>query len=209
MPDPRRLALLLSAALVTVLAVGCGSDPGAGGDGDPSRAAEGVDVRLDARVDVADGAVAITYTATNEGDDPVALLNLMADDGDLSSSGWATLDAGNGVAEIAQRALPRPDDFEGAEQPTVGVTDLDPGESAEAELSVPLPLEDHGPYAAFGQEAPSDPDRVRLCVGALEDRGDLPISRTGPPDGTDGQVSHVAAYADAQAVICSEPVELP
>ncbi len=61
----------------------------------------------------------------------------------------------------------------------VGVTDLDPGASTDASLSVPLPLTDEGPYAAFGQEAPSDPDQVRFCVGALGEGGgsDLAVSR--------------------------------
>lgn len=206
------VALWLAAGAVAVVAAlaGCGGgDGGASGDGDPSQPAAGMDVTLDAHLDVTDDALEITYTATNEGDAPVALLNLMDDDGELTSAGWATLDAGDGVAEIAQRALPRPDDFEGAEQPTVGVTDLAPGESAEGSLSVPLPLEDHGPYAAFGQEAPSNPERVRFCVGALTESTDLPISRNAPPEGTDGVVSHVSAYADAQAIICSAPVDLP
>ncbi|WCO65715.1 hypothetical protein PO878_14515 [Iamia majanohamensis] len=173
-------------------------------------------LELDADVEVTDDAIAITYAATNEGEAPIVLLDLMeAPDGEgtrLTSEGWAALDAGDGVAEIAQRALPRPDDVALAEQPTVGGTDLAPGASAGGALRVPLPLADRGPYAAVGQEAPSDPDRVRFCVGALPTGPDAEVEvtrRDGLPEGVDALASHVEAFASAQAVVCTEPVDLP
>lgn len=221
----RRGGRLAAAAAALLLATGCADaqeDPAPptstdGGSTEPAQEAPRPDVDFAAEVTPGAGSVAVSWSLTNTGGEPL----LVVDRPPRASGASVAYDprtayvvgGDDGTVQVAQRLfdLPETDRMSWARLPRAGATELAPGATLDRELAVPVPLVRLSPWGDdIGNgpiELPDPVTGVQFCLGVLA--GDLQSS-WGP--GRDGDVvglSHGSEAVAAQHVLCSDLVPLP
>lgn len=168
------------------------------------------DAALEATVERVGSSLRIAWTVTNTGDEDLVVFDNRRPDetGDSERHGAYVVGQEDGMAEIARRLFPVPDDVTGAQLAGVTASELPAGATATGREIVPLPLE-HTPAAPRdgGPVLPDDPDRAVFCVGVGPADRFPPSESSSVPAGY-RFARHSAANVELQSVLCSEPFAL-
>jgi hypothetical protein len=167
------------------------------------------DVSFDVTAD-ADG-VHVNYRLRNTGADPIVLLEGVPETDTMNTpepapDGVYVTARADGTVELSQRAFGFPDGVAVAVPVQIGGTVVPPGAEIARSFTVPLPLRGRQPYGGSGSALPEPVRRVAFCLGVLP--SDMIDKRR---DGTAEHpvYGHMDFTAQAQTVLCSEPVALP
>lgn len=196
-------------ALAVVLAASaCGGD----GDDGPGGDAPAAEASLDVTVEPVDAGVRISWTVTNDGDEPLLVVdNLRGDEAADEPLQGAYVTGGDGgredgMVEVSRRLFPVPDDVEGVQDYTVTAGDLGPRgrETRTDSVTVPFTYAPAAPEGG-GDELPEDADRAVFCLGvaspgAIEGARPLGQGRWAVP--------HSEENAAGQTLLCSEPFDV-
>lgn len=220
----------MATALLAVVLAGCsGSDTSEGSDGEPdgdspsstststTEPTDETDVPrpdVTADLEVTPGAddVVVSYSVTNDDDVPLLLVNRLPQTVGAGtsyvSSGVYVTGTDDGAVEVSQRVFPWPEgDVERVAAPAVGASVLRPREVVQVSVVVPTPFVDSQPFGddlpAGVSAVPDSPEQVSFCLGVL------PRGAGKAPD-ADGVVvlNHGDQVAEAQYLLCSDPVDL-
>lgn len=201
-----RVGVLVVALLMSLS--GCAEDSPYGEFG-PSSSAPTPEARFDAEVAVRDTEVQVSYRFTNDGGEPLLLINrpgVAAGAGVRyrEDAAYLTEDA-DGGALLSQAIFGFPDtDQTWASVPGVGVTEVAPGEVVEVEVRSALPLTWFHPFGTdLGtgpMSIPRDVDEVRFCLGVVAPPFPESMTPRTEEDGT-RTVGHASA---AQHLFCSD-----
>lgn len=156
--------------------------------------------------------VTVHYTLTNNTDGPLRVTDKPAVSAGAgvryrNDAAYATGDGEGGVM-LSQALFGMPDvdvDFESI--PRVGITDLAAGETLEADVVIPRPIDWNHPWGDLGEdsiELPDDPESVRFCLGVVSPPFDESMLAEVEADGV---TTVIHASAD-QHLFCSDPAEL-
>jgi hypothetical protein len=214
--------LLLGPLLVSALS-GC-DDGGEGSTGEPA-ASEPADpagtptrpaAQFDVQVAPEEDGVRVSYRLVNQGSAPLLVPNRLpvpAGAGVRYRSDQAYVSGGpDGLVQLSHRVFAWPDTARMTWEvaPRVGVTQVAPGRSVSAELTVPLPLTRNQPFGddiGYGTIRLPDPvEDMVFCLGVLPgpSSGAIPLHRD------DGVLltEHGNSTNSAQHLFCSDPVPL-
>ena len=187
-----------------------------GGPAEPAQEAPRPDVDFTAEVTPGAESVAVSWSLTNNGDEPLLVVDRVprASGAAVVYDPQATYVVGgdDGLVRIASQLfhLPETDRMSWAQLPTVGATELAPGATIERDLAVPVPLERLSPWGndiGFGPiELPDPVSSVQFCLGVVA--GDPEPSWGLQRDGDVVVLEHGDGAASAQHVLCSDPTPL-
>ena len=214
--------LLLGPLLVSGLAAcddggeGSSAEPAASEPADPPGTPTRPAAQFDVQVSPEEDGVRVSYRLVNQGSAPLLVPNRLpvpAGAGVRYRSDLAYVTGGpDGLVELAHRVFAWPDSDRKTWEvaPRVGVTQVAPGRSVSAELTVPLPLTRNQPFGddiGYGTIRLPDPIQdVVFCLGVLPgaSSGVIPLHRD------DGVLltEHGNSTNSAQFLYCSDPVPL-
>ncbi|HZM29782.1 MAG TPA: hypothetical protein VFB77_04790 [Acidimicrobiales bacterium] len=199
----------VTAALVAVLvASACGGGDDAGPGERPDGDTPAADASLDVTVEPVDAGVRISWTVTNDGEDPLLVFdNVRGDEAEGEPLRGAYVTGGEGgVVEVSRRLFPVPGDVEGVQDYMVTAGGLEPGASEARTDSVTLPFT-YGPAApeGGGDELPEDPARAVFCLGVAPPDA---IEAARPLGAGRWAVPHSEENAARQTLLCSEPFDV-
>lgn len=188
-------------------------------DGAPSvsmQEAPRPDVSFDVEVTPGPSSIAVSWSLTNIGDEPLLVVNRLP----RASGATVVFDpevvyvvgGDDGLVTISSRLfdLPETDRMDWVQLPQTGATEVEPGEVITQDLSVPVPLHRSSPWGddiGYGPiELPDPITSVQYCLGVLTGE---PQPTWGP--GRDGDVvviNHGSQALAAQHLLCSDRVPL-
>jgi hypothetical protein len=153
----------------------------------------------------------IHWSVTNTGDHPILAFDRIRPgegvyDPNARNGAYVT-GRSNGTVEIAMRAFPVPKGTEGVVRYDVTTTRLAPGASTGGNLIILLPFQYRpaAPVKEGGAPLPKNPKRAVFCLGVMPANSDL-VGRAKDPEHP--VLPHNQQVADAQTLLCSDPVQL-
>lgn len=187
-----------------------------GGPAEPSQDTPRPDVAFDVEVTPGAQSVAVSWSLTNTGDEPLLVVDRVS----RASGGAVVHDpqvvyvvgGDDGLVQVGTRLfdLPETDRMSWAQLPTAGATELAPGAKIERDLAVPVPLERLSPWGDDLGDGPIElPDPVRsvqFCLGVVA--GEPQPSWGVERDGDVVLLEHGRGAVSAQHVLCSDPTPL-
>lgn len=186
-----------------------------GGPAEPRQEAPRPDVDFSAEVIPGAHAIAVSWSVTNNGDEPLLVVDRVprASGAGVVQDPQATyVVAGDeGLVRLGQQLFPMPETtMSYAQLPRAGATELAPGARLQRDLAVPLPLERLSPWGNDLGDGPIElPDPVtdvEFCLGVLA--GGPDPSWGMERDGDVVTLQHGDTTASAQHVLCSDPTPL-
>lgn len=173
------------------------------------------DVDYDVEVTPGADSVAVSWTLTNTGDEPL----LVVDRVPRASGGARVLDpqvayvvgGADGLVLIESRLYDMPETtMSWAQLPQAGATELGPGQTLQRDLAVPLPLVRLSPWGNDLGDGPLElPDpvtEVQFCLGVVA--GEPEPSWGLQRDGDVVTLEHGRGAVAAQHVLCSDPTPM-
>lgn len=212
--------LLLGLLLVSGLSAcddggeGSNGKPAASEPADPAGTSTRPAAQFDVQVTPEEDEVQVTYRLVNQGLAPLLVPNRLpvpAGAGVRYLSDQAYVTGGpDGLVQLAHRVFAWPDTDRKTWEvaPRVGVTQVAPGRSVSAELTVPLPLTRNQPFGddiGYGTIRLPDPvEDVVFCLGVITGSAAIPLHED------DGVLltEHGNSTNSAQHLFCSDPVPL-
>ena len=165
-------------------------------------------------VTAGDTEVAVSYHLTNDGDEPLLVVDRLPtpSGSDFTTAQVYVSGQDDGRVLLSQRVFPWPDSdrINYAQAPQVGVTTVAPGETVSADVAVPLPLERRHPFGqdiGYGEIAlPGPVTDVVFCLGVIPPPFEPSLGR----DHVDGvtTVDHGNESHEAQYLFCSKPTAI-
>jgi hypothetical protein len=174
------------------------------------------DVSFDVEVTPGPTSVAVSWSLTNTGTDPLLVVNRLP----RASGATVVYDpevayvvgGDDGLVQIASQLfdVPETDRLDSAQLPRAGATEVEPGDVLTQDLTVPVPLVRSSPWGDdLGDgpiELPYPVTSVQYCLGVVA--GSLQPSWGAGRTGEEILLSHGGPAVGAQHVLCSDPIPL-